>query len=199
MFKDVVSGNNDLFALVTNGVRTVGCCTAGPGFDAASGLGGVILSNLSLAAGEIVRKLVNVGISLPTQRHPVRDGHLLARVSCSGRCLMGAYAKIQIGRSAKALTQYSNVYLLKRRSSKTIRIGLDRPTLRKLRSGVGPQSSGSPRPSMARSSIPAATSSAALRAGRCRSPADGRHRWSGRAGALCAGAGRRRSARLEAG
>ncbi len=137
VFKDVVTGNNDLFALVTNGAKTVGCCTAGPGFDAASGLGGVILSNLSLAAGEIVHKLVNVSMSLPTQRHPVRDGQLLARVSCSGRCLMGAYAKIHIGKSAKALTQYSNVYLLKKRSSKTIRIGLDKPTLRKLHSGLG--------------------------------------------------------------
>ena len=137
VFKDVVTGNNDLFAVVTNGAKTVGCCTAGPGFDAASGLGGVILSNLSLAAGEIVHKLVNVSMSLPTQRHPVRDGQLLARVSCSGRCLMGAYAKIHIGKSAKALTQYSNVYLLKKRSSKTIRIGLDKPTLRKLRSGLG--------------------------------------------------------------
>jgi hypothetical protein len=67
----------------------------------------------------------------------VRDGHLLARVSCSGRCLMGAYAKIHIGKSAKALTQYSNVYLLRKRSSKTIRIGLDKPTLRKLHSGLG--------------------------------------------------------------
>ena len=47
-------------------------------------------------------KLVNVGVSLPTQRHPVRDGHLLARVSCSGRCLMGAYAKIRSGRSRRS-------------------------------------------------------------------------------------------------
>jgi len=87
-------------------------------------------------ADGIVAKLVNVGVSLPTQRHPVRDGHLLARVSCSGRCLMGAYANIRVGKSAKKLTQYSNVYLLRKRSQKTIRIGLDKPTLRKLRSAV---------------------------------------------------------------
>lgn len=35
VFQDVISGSNDLFALATNGARTVGCCTAGPGFDAA--------------------------------------------------------------------------------------------------------------------------------------------------------------------
>lgn len=136
VFKDVISGDNDLFALVTNGTTKVGCCSAGPGFDAATGLGGVILSNLSLAANGIVHKLVNVGVSLPTQRQPVRDEHLLARVSCSGRCLMGAYARIRIGKAPKVLTQYSNVYLLKRGSSKTIRIGLDKPTLGKLRSAL---------------------------------------------------------------
>jgi subtilase family serine protease len=136
VFKDVISGNNDLFALVTNGIKKVGCCNSGPGFDAATGLGGVILSNLSFAANGIVQKLVNVGVSLPRQRHPVHDGHLLARVSCSGRCLMGAYARIHIGKSAKALTEYSNVYLLRKRSQKTIRIPLDKPTLRRLRTGL---------------------------------------------------------------
>ena len=136
VFKDVISGDNDLVALLTNGVRKVGCCSAGPGFDAATGLGGVVLSNLSFAASGIVRKLVNVALSLPPQRHPVRDEHLLARVSCSGRCLMGAYARIRIGKAPKAVTQYSNIYLLKRAASKTIRIGLDKPTLGKLRSAL---------------------------------------------------------------
>jgi kumamolisin len=136
VFKDVISGDNDLFALITNGIKKVGCCTAGPGFDAATGLGGVILSNLSFAANGIVNKLVNVALSLPRQRHPVSDEHLLARVSCSGRCLMGAYARIRIDKAPKVLTQYSDVFLLKRASSKTIRIGLDKPTLRKLRSAL---------------------------------------------------------------
>ena len=135
VFKDVITGDNDLFALITNGVKKVGCCSATPGFDAATGLGGVILSNLSFAANGIVHKLVNVALSLPRQRHPVSDEHLLARVSCSGRCLMGAYARIHIDK-AKVLTQYSDVFLLKRASSKTIRIGLDKPTLRKLRSAL---------------------------------------------------------------
>jgi kumamolisin len=136
VLRDVTLGNNDLFALVTNGVRKVGCCDAAVGFDAASGLGGVIVSELSAAADGIVRKLVAVGVGLPRQLHPVRDRHLLADVSCSGRCLMGAYAKIQLGKSNKRLTQYSNVFLLKKRSHKTIRIGLDKKTLGRLRSAL---------------------------------------------------------------
>jgi hypothetical protein len=35
LFDDVVLGHNDLFGL--------GCCTAGPGYDAASGLGSLRL------------------------------------------------------------------------------------------------------------------------------------------------------------
>jgi subtilase family serine protease len=136
VFKDVTTGNDDLFSLATNGATTVGCCTAVPGFDPASGLGGVILSELNAFAEGIVAKQVDVGLGLPRQRHPVRDRHLLAQVSCSGRCLMGAYAKIQLGRSRKRLVQYSNVYLLKRRSTKTIHIGLDKKTVGKLRSAL---------------------------------------------------------------
>ena len=177
VFRDVISGDNDLFALVTNGARKVGCCTAGPGFDAATGLGGVILSNLSFAANGIVHKLVNVGVSLPRQRHPVRDEHLLARVSCSGRCLMGAYARIRIGRAAKVLTQYSNVYLL--RSAAPRRSGSDWTSRRCASCAPGSiASSGSPPPSTGRWSTRVATSSAAPRGGRCTSRADPRRkRW----------------------
>jgi subtilase family serine protease len=136
VFKDVTAGNDDLFALLTNGVRKVGCCDAAVGFDPASGLGGVIVSELSAAVNGIVPRLVAVGVGLPRQLHPVRDRHLLADVSCTGRCLMGAYADIYVGTSRKFLRQYSSVYLLKQRSHKTIRIGLDTKTLGKLRSAL---------------------------------------------------------------
>ena len=62
--------------------------------------------------------------------------HLLARVSCSGRCLMGAFTRIQIGRSRTRLTQYSDVYLLKKAGRRTIKIGFDRKTLGKLRAAL---------------------------------------------------------------
>jgi hypothetical protein len=83
-----------------------------------------------------VPEQVAVGVELPRQLHPVRDEHLLADVSCSGRCLVGAYARIQLGQSGNRLTQYSSVYLLKKRSHKTIRIALDKKTLAKLRSAL---------------------------------------------------------------
>jgi subtilase family serine protease len=136
VFRDVTAGNDDLFALVTNGATKVGCCDATAGFDPATGLGGVILSELNAVAQGLVRRQVAVGVSLPRQRHPVNDRRLLARVSCSGRCLMGAYARFSLGTSRTRPTQYSNVYLLKKRGQRTIRIGLNRKTLSTLRSAL---------------------------------------------------------------
>jgi hypothetical protein len=49
---------------------------------------------------------------------------------------MGAFTRIKVGRSRKLITKYSSVYLLKRGGRKTIKIGFDSKTLRKLRSGL---------------------------------------------------------------
>jgi hypothetical protein len=49
---------------------------------------------------------------------------------------MGAFTRIKVGRSRKLITKYSSVYLLKRGGRKTIKIGFDSNTLRKLRSGL---------------------------------------------------------------
>ena len=62
--------------------------------------------------------------------------HLLARVTCSGHCLMGAYARIRVGHSRKTTTKFSSVYLLNKGGHKTIKIGLDRKTLSGLRSAL---------------------------------------------------------------
>ena len=83
------------------------------------------MTGLAAAAAALVPKLVTVGLSLPAQPHPVAAEHFLATVSCSGECLMGAYAKVTIGHSGKPITIYSQPYQLIRRHSRTIRIGLD--------------------------------------------------------------------------
>ena len=114
----------------------MGCCTAGPGFDEASGLGSINLAGLALVAGTVVPRIVNVAVSVPTQRHPVTSKHLLATVSCSGRCLMGAFARIRIGRSRTVTTRRSGVFLLKRGGHRTIKIGLDAKTVQKVRGAL---------------------------------------------------------------
>jgi kumamolisin len=131
---DIVANNNDLGGGLTG--KAFGCCTAAPGFDEASGLGSVNLAGLALAAGSLVPAIVNVGVSVPPQRHPVASKHLLAKVSCSGHCLMGAFSQIRIGHSRKVITKYSNVFLLNKGGHKTVKIGLDKKTLGKLHSAL---------------------------------------------------------------
>ena len=134
VISDVMANNNDLGSGLIG--RPFGCCTATAGFDAASGLGSVNMAGLAFAAASVVPRIVSVGLSVPSQRHPVSSRHLLARVSCSGHCLMGAYARLKIGRARSVITRYSGVYLLKRGGHKTIKIGFDAKTVRKLRTGL---------------------------------------------------------------
>ncbi len=131
---DVVANDNDLGQSLVG--KPFGCCTAGTGYDEASGLGSVNLSGLVLAAGSLVPPVVNVGLSVPGQKHPVSSKHLLAKVSCSGHCLMGAYARIRVGHSRKVTTKYSNVYLLNKAGHKTVKIGLSGKFLAGLRSAL---------------------------------------------------------------
>jgi subtilase family serine protease len=131
VISDIVANNNDLGQSLN--ARPFGCCTAVAGYDEASGLGSVNLASLALVAGSMVPPVVDVGLSVPSQRHPVASRHLLAKVSCSGHCLMRAYTRIKIGRSRKVLTKYSSVFLLRRAGRRTITIGLDRRTASKLR------------------------------------------------------------------
>jgi subtilase family serine protease len=134
VLSDVVANDNDLGAGLIG--KPFGCCTAVPGYDDASGLGSINLAGLTLAAAALVPKIVSVGLTLPRQSHPVGGEHLLASVSCSGRCLVGAYARVQLGHASKLITEQSNLYLLRRAGRKTIRIPFDRKTLSKLRAAL---------------------------------------------------------------
>ncbi len=128
---DIVANNNDLGLSITG--KPFGCCTAGPGFDYASGLGSVNVGGLAAIAQTVVPPLVSVGVTVPGQRHPVASRHLLARVSCSGRCLLGAFTRIQVGRSRHQITQQSTAYLLRTPGRKTVKIAFSAGTLRRLR------------------------------------------------------------------
>ena len=131
---DIVGGDNDLGQSITG--KPFGCCTAGTGFDYASGLGSVNLGGLAAIAQAVVPKFATVGVSVPRQRHPVAARRLLARLSCSGRCLVGAFARIQIGRSRGRITEKSSAYLLRRRGRKTVTIPFSASVLRRLREAL---------------------------------------------------------------
>ena len=127
---DVVAGDNDLGESISG--KPFGCCTAGPGFDYASGLGSVNVGGLAAIAQTLVPKLVTVGVTVPRQPHPVVSRQLRARVSCSGRCLVGAFTRIQIGRSRNRITEKSKAYLLRNAGRKTVTIPFSASVVRRL-------------------------------------------------------------------
>jgi kumamolisin len=131
---DVVANENDLGPSI-NG-RPFGCCTAGPGFDYASGLGSVNVGGLASIAQAVVPKLVSVGVTVPRQRHPVASRRLLVRLSCSGRCLAGAFTRLQVGRSRTRITEKSKAYLLRHGGHRTVTIPFSRSVVRRLGSAL---------------------------------------------------------------
>jgi subtilase family serine protease len=131
---DVVANDNDLGMEI--GGKLFGCCTAAAGYDDASGLGSVNLAGLAFVAVADVPRIASVGLTLPAQRRPVASEHLLAHVSCSGPCLAGAFTRIQVGRSRKRITERSSIFLYRRPSSRTIKVGLSKATLRTLRAAL---------------------------------------------------------------
>jgi subtilase family serine protease len=97
VFSDVTTGSNDLFA--TKG-KPLGCCTAIPGYDDASGLGEVNVANLTATARALEPALATVSATAVSPQS-IAKGKLVATVTCSVACIQGATATIRIagGRS----------------------------------------------------------------------------------------------------
>jgi hypothetical protein len=121
VFHDVRRGGNDVF-----GGRGVGCCSAKRGFDPASGLGGINVGALTLAAGLDTRRYARLKVSLPRQRHVLRARHLRVGVRCSRACLFVAYTRIRIKGSKGAITARSRLHVLPGRGRRTVTIALSR-------------------------------------------------------------------------
>jgi subtilase family serine protease len=131
---DVVTGDNDLGPSIAG--KPSGCCTAGPGFDYASGLGSVNVDGLANLAQALVPRFVNVRVTVPHQSHPVVSRHLVARVSCSGRCLLGAFTWIRFGRSRHRVAEKSRAYLLRRAGRRSVTIPFSASVLRRMRAAL---------------------------------------------------------------
>ncbi len=135
VFFDVTQLGNDVGPYISGNGQPLGCCSAGAGYDEASGWGSINLASFSAAALAMQPKIVNVGLSLPRDQSPARNREILAQVSCSGPCLLGAIATITIGRS-QSPKFYSSVYHLRSRGQRTIPIKLPAGEVSKLRSAV---------------------------------------------------------------
>ncbi|MHB8659159.1 MAG: S53 family peptidase [Solirubrobacteraceae bacterium] len=132
VFSDVTAFGNDVGPYIPGNGQPLGCCSAGSGYDDASGWGSVNLTALSSLALAVQPAIVNVSLGLPTRQRPVRAHRILATVSCSGACLLEVRATIRIAQ-APPFTVFSRLYQLRRRGQHTVPIGLGGFALRRLR------------------------------------------------------------------
>jgi subtilase family serine protease len=92
VFLDVTTGSNDLFA--TQGTP-LGCCSAIPGYDDATGLGQINVANLTAAAKTLEPALASV-VASAVSPQSVASHKLVATVTCSIACIQSATATIRI-------------------------------------------------------------------------------------------------------
>ena len=133
VFNDIQTGSNDLGAYIPGGNRrALGCCSAGPGYDLASGLGSPNLDKLALIAVALQPPIASIGLSLPAQR-PIARRRLVVRVSCSRRCLFTTPARITI-QGEKPMSIGASRQLLLRAGHRTVTLAFSRSQVGRLRS-----------------------------------------------------------------
>jgi kumamolisin len=135
VFSDIQSGNNDLGAYLPGGNgRPLGCCSAGPGYDRASGLGSPNLAKLATLALNLQPPIAQAGISVPPQR-PVLRRHLIVRATCSRRCLLAVNATVTIA-GERSMHVGAPRQLLRRRGRRTFKLTFSAGQLRRLHSAL---------------------------------------------------------------
>ncbi len=135
VFSDITGSDNDLGPYLPGGNhRPLGCCSATPGYDLATGLGSVDMAKLALVATATQPAIAQVGLSLPGQR-PVARHHLVARLTCSRRCIVRAAAQISISGGA-GLAVNSSRQLLRTKGTRNAKLNFSPGQLRRLRSAL---------------------------------------------------------------
>jgi kumamolisin len=133
VFWDVTGSDNDLGAYLPDGNHhPLGCCSATPGYDLATGLGSVDVAKLALLATAYQPAIAKLGLSLPPQR-PVAQRHLLARLTCSRRCIVQASALISTA-GGHSFGVRSSRHLLFKKGARTVELDFSKRQLRALRS-----------------------------------------------------------------
>jgi hypothetical protein len=132
-FADVVNYGNDIGPFIPNARRPLGCCSAGAGYDKASGWGSVNLANF---AGEaLFLAPPKIRLSVPGQQHPLRRHRLLATVACAAACRVAAFAEVRIGH-ARPFEADSHINGLATAGAKTIAVRFSAKELRRIRQGL---------------------------------------------------------------
>jgi kumamolisin len=97
IFDDVTAYGNDVGPYLPGGNgKPLGCCTAGPGYDLASGWGSVDLGELDSRALSLLPKVPNLSLSIPPHQDPVREALIKGVIQCSAKCRALAFALVEI-------------------------------------------------------------------------------------------------------
>jgi kumamolisin len=135
VFSDVTGSDNDLGPYLPGGNhRPLGCCSATPGYDLATGLGSVDLAKLALVATATQPAIAKIGLSLPRQR-PLASHRLLARLTCSRRCIVRATAQISIS-GGRGIAVTSIRQLLLKTGARIAKLALSPGQLSRVRSAL---------------------------------------------------------------
>jgi kumamolisin len=134
IFRDVTKGDNDIGPYLPKG-QPAGCCTAGPGFDAASGLGSVNVAALDRAALVALPPAPDLRLTIPGHQHPLSAHAVLARLSCSSACK--AYIAGDVILSATSgFAIRSPTHRYSRAGSRVLRLGLSGREVGRIRSAL---------------------------------------------------------------
>ncbi len=133
VFGDVLTYGNDVGPFIPGNGKPLGCCTAVRGYDRASGWGSVNLAGLAPLA--VSMQPPQIGLSLPGGQRPIRRHQILAKLTCTGPCRIGAYAVVTIAHK-KPFAVESGVFRIAAKGSRTIPIKFSRRELRRLHSAM---------------------------------------------------------------
>lgn len=118
---DVTQGSNDVGPFIRSDGDPLGCCTAGVGFDEASGWGGIDLARFAADAQAAQGKLAAVTMVVPSRQHPLAAHGLIVKVRCNASCDASVRAKVAIEHRAR-FTDYSPLINIRARTTATVKI-----------------------------------------------------------------------------
>jgi subtilase family serine protease len=97
VFWDVTRFGNDVGPYIPHGHhQLLGCCTAGPGFDEASGWGSLNVTALDAIALQLLPQFGDVSLSLPRHQQPIKRHRIALKLTCTGACSVFAFGFVTI-------------------------------------------------------------------------------------------------------
>ncbi len=135
VFDSVTTGSNDVGPFLPSSNAPLGCCTAAPGFNEATGWGGVNLDELATVALSSESPIATVAVAVSQAQRPVATKAVSATVICSAACLFAAFARVTIGQQAP-FTDHASLYHLAAAGQRTVKVPFSRGQLSRLQTAL---------------------------------------------------------------